>query len=650
MHRARKLCRRLSACAVPALCIGMAHAADALPDDLTALSLEQLMDIVVTSVSKKEESQFDAAAAVSVLSNEDLARSGAGSVAEALRLVPGMDAAAVNANQWAISSRGFNGLYANKLLVLVDGRAVYLPQFAGVTWDLQQTMLDDVDRIEVIRGPGGTLWGANAVNGVINVVSRSARDTQGALLYGGGGDVEQAVAGARYGGRIGADTWYRTFASYRQVDDYPLADGSAAGDRWFGEQVGFRADGYPDERVQWTWQGDATFADLYDGAGEASNVNTLGRWERTGEHGSRLELQAYYDRTHRDEPARARTTVDTADLALQHTVLLGRDSDLVWGLGYRYIDASGDETNPLVRIRDRELTLQLFSAFAQTERRMLDERLKLAAGVKLEHNDFTGLELQPSVRAIFAATERQRVWGAVSRAVRTPNVVEGMDATEFVRGAPVMAPDGNAYVPIVVGNPDLDSEVLWAYELGYRVRVNERLSVGLAAFYNDYRRLIGVGNDVRFVPGTPAGTAESRWRNNLEGETHGGEITVVALPLPTVRLTAGYALLLASIEGSAAAPTIENGSPRHQASLRAGWDFFANAGVDALLRHVSAIESVPAYTTADLRLAWRLRPALELSLIGRNLFDDRHPEQASAPLAPAAEAPRGVMGRIRVTW
>ncbi|MFA5939693.1 MAG: TonB-dependent receptor [Sinimarinibacterium sp.] len=638
----------MAAGAVWVLCGAVAHAADALPADLTELSIEQLMDIVVTSVSKKEESQFDAAAAISALSNEDLARAGVGSVAEALRLVPGMDVAAVSANQWAISARGFNNLYANKLLVLVDGRAVYTPQFAGVYWDLQQSMLDDVDRIEAIRGPGGTLWGANAVNGVINVVSRSARETQGALLYGGGGDVEPAVAGARYGGRVGDDTWYRAFASYRQVDDFPLADGSSADDNWSGEQAGFRFDGTPRDGTQWTWQGDATLADLYDGAGEASNVNTLGRWSQRGDDGSRLEVQAYYDRTHRDEPSRARSTVDTADLALQQTLGVGPSSDVVWGLGYRYIDIRGDATNRMVRIRDRELAQDLFSAFVQHEHRLLSDRLKLAAGVKLEHNDYTGLELQPSVRAIFAPTAAQRVWSAVSRAVRTPDVVEGQDAIAIVRGAPFSAPDGNTYVPVVVGNPDLDSEVLWAYELGYRLRLSPRTSLDLAAFYNDYRELIGVGEDVRLVPGTPTGTAETRWRNNVDGETHGGEIIVAATPLSTVRLSASYALLLANLDGGPAADTIENGSPKHQVSLRSGWDFTGNASADAVLRHVSGIEAVPAYVTADLRLVWRPRPSLELSLVGRNLFDDRHPEQAPVLLAPAAEAPRAVMAKVRL--
>ncbi len=264
--------------------------------DSTDLDLEQLVNIQVTSVSKKEEKLTDAAAAISVLSNDDLRRSGATSVAEALRLVPGMDVAQINSSPWAISARGFNEPHSRSLLVLVDGRAVYSPWDGGVTWNLQQQMLEDVDRIEVIRGPGGTLWGANAVNGVVNIVSKSARDTQGGLIYGGGGDVHLTMDGGRYGGMIGSNTYYRVFGSYQLNDDYPAPDGSPSGTGWQGGQGGFRIDNYASADTHATWQGDFTKNDLFEHTQDDYNLNTLGRWTRTLSDRSSIEFQTYLDR------------------------------------------------------------------------------------------------------------------------------------------------------------------------------------------------------------------------------------------------------------------------------------------------------------------------------------------------------------------
>ena len=268
-------------------------------DSVADFSLEELINVKVTSVSKKEQNLFDAATAISVISNEDIRRSGASSLPEALRLVPGLGVAAVNSSQWAITSRGHNQLYANKLLVLVDGRGIYTPNFAGVFWDLQQPMLEDVDRIEVIRGPGGTIWGANAVNGVINVTTRSAKDTQGGLIYGGGGDTLQTMGGGRYGGKLGPDTYYRAFAGYQLRDDYPLANGQPAGDNWQSGQVGFRLDHYVEADTHLTWQADATGLELGNDGSDAGNINSLGRWTREFSDRASIQAQVYYDHTFR---------------------------------------------------------------------------------------------------------------------------------------------------------------------------------------------------------------------------------------------------------------------------------------------------------------------------------------------------------------
>lgn len=648
--RARLLppCRCLRTACFYGLLMLPAVRAAAAPGDLADLSIEELMNETVTSVSKKAQNLFDTAAAISVLSNEDLRRSGATSVADALRTVPGLDVATINAGEWAISSRGFNNQYANKLLVLIDGRAVYTPLFAGVSWDLQQPMMEDLDRIEVIRGPGATVWGANAVNGVISMVSREARQTQGTLIYGGGGDVSTAMSGARHGGRIGDNTYYRIFGSYRRNDDFPLPGGEPAQDRWQSGHGGFRVDhdSGPDTRL--TWQADATSSALEDGASNAYNLNTLGRWTQQLSGGSRVELQAYYDRTHRYETRRSISTLDTTDLSFQHNVAVDPRNDLVWGLGYRHVGSRLGQITPLTRVEDGNSQLQLFSAFAQNEFTLLPHKLMLTAGVKLEHNEFTGAEIQPSIRGVFKPTERQTLWSAVSRAVRTPDMLEARNTFAIAYGAPFTGPDGGLYLPTLVGNRGVRSEQLWAYELGYRIQPDRRVSIDIAAFYNDYSELISFGNVQDLIPGDPVGIAEIPWSNVLEGETHGGEITLAVSPIPSWRLTANYSLLLTRLQGSSAEDreTREQSAPRNKASLRSSLDLGRQVGIDAQLRYVDAIQAAPAYLTADLRLSYRPSKLLEFSLVGQNLLDRSHLEQAPIAYSIQSEVPRGVYGKL----
>jgi iron complex outermembrane receptor protein len=609
------------------------------------LSIEELMNETVTSVSKKEQSLFDTPAAVAVLSNDDLHRSGATTIPDALRLVPGMDVGAVNSRESAVSARGFNSVFANKLLVLVDGRAVYTSLFGGVYWDLEQTMLEDVDRIEVIRGPGATVWGANAVNGVINVVTRSAQDTQGTLLYAGGGDVHQEMAGARYGGRLGENTYYRVFAGYQANDDYPLANGQSANDHWFGRQAGFRLDHYPDPDTHLTWQADAT--DMRASDSDGYNVNTLGRWTRRFSDRSGLEVQAYYDRLYRDEDNRSHPLSDTFDLSAHHTFGLGARHDVIWGLGYRFIGNSIGQTNPLNPIRDGNFQRQLFSAFMQDEFKLVPDRLTLTAGVKVEHNDYTGFEFQPNLRLTFKPTKDQTLWAAISRAVRTPDAVDGRNTLGIVVGAPVVGPGGGLYVPELVGNSALKSEVLWAYEMGYRIMPIKRASIDLAVFYNDYSDLITFGETSAFVPGIPVGTLEIPWGNSLNGQTYGGEAAVTVSPTDNWRLIAGYSLIFQQIYGPAAATRdLSRRPPAQQFTLRSTHDLTKRADLEVQFRYVDPIDGVPAYFTADVRLGYRLTDRLELSLVGQNLLDDRHPEQASTPITVTSEVPRGYYAKL----
>lgn len=612
------------------------------------LSLEQLMNETVTSVSKKEQRLDDAPAAISVLSNEDIRRSGATRLTDAFRLVPGLDVGAINSSQTAVSARGFNGLYANKLLVLVDGRAVYSPIYGGVVWDLQQFQLDDIDRVEVIRGPGATIWGANAVNGVINVVTRDARDTQGGLLYAGGGDVSEAMVGARHGGRLGERTYFRVYGGAYAQDDYPAADGSSAGDGWSTRQGGFRVDHHATDDSRLTWQSEYTEAEINDGDADAYNASTLARWTRDPDASRGSELQFYYDRNHRDDPLRARVTTDIFDLSFQHRFPVGERQDIVWGAGYRHNLIHLDQTSPAVLVLDDRLSLDLFNCFVQDEITLVPDKLSVTLGAKLEHNDYTGFEFQPSARLVYKPAARHTLWAAISRAVRTPSVVEGRRGLAPVVGAPIPAP-GGPYLPIVTGDPSVNAETLWAYELGWRVQPTSRVRADLALFFNDYDDLIDTGTSATLDPAT--GLAETGFNNNLAGETYGGEVSVTVSPVDSWRLTAAYSLLLTDIRPSgSSAALIEDSTPVNQASLRSAHDLTRRIGFDAQLRYVDSLPTIPAYLALDLRLAYRPNENLEFSLTAQNLLDQQHAEQAApvGPFVPLGEVPRGFHGKI--TW
>lgn len=618
-------------------------------NDLRELSIEELLNIEVTSVTLKEARQIDSPAAVSVLSNEDIQRSGATSLADALRLVPGLHVAAVNSSQHAISARGFSSVFANKMLVLVDGRAVYSPLFAGVYWDLQQQMLDDLDRVEVIRGPGGAIWGANAMNGVINVVSQTADKTQGFHSYLGGGNVHQAMGGVRYGGTLGEDLYYRVFSSYTETADYLTATGTPAQDRWQSWHGGFRLDYLPASDIQATWQGDATVLDLYDGTSSAYNVNTLARVKKTFSKTSSLEFQTYYDRTGRDEALRGNSVTDTFDLRLQHQFALGSAHSVLWGTGFRHMHNTLEQNTPALTVRNGTLDLNLFSLFVQDEWAVVPDKVTVVGGAKLEHNDYTGFEVQPSLRAVWKPAETQTFWASASRAVRTPSAVEGKDVFAIPYGAPFPGP-GGLYTPTVVGNGNPEAEVLWAYELGYRVQPHKKLSIDTAAFYNHYSSLLGIDGVTRLVPGVPTGTAEIPFSNLLSAETYGGEMTVTAAPAKGWRLTANYSLVLANFHGPPGSnpEQAERNTPTHQASIRSSHDLTDHLSFDVQLRYVDQIDLVPAYLTADFRLLYRINDSLDLSVVAQNLLQDQHAEQAAQVLTAASEVPRGVYGKL--TW
>jgi iron complex outermembrane receptor protein len=446
-------CLLLAALVVPAV-------AQTRPSDLAVASLEDLMNIEVTSVSKKEEKLFQTAAAVYVITQDEIRRSGLTSIPELLRLVPGVTVARIDGTKWAISARGFNGRLANKLLVLIDGRSVYSPETSGVYWEVQDLLLEDIERIEVIRGPGGTLWGANAVNGVINIITKRAEDTQGVLVTAGGGSEERGFGSFRYGARMGEHADYRVYGKYFKRIGLVDALGRSANDGQQALRAGGRVDWTLTDRDELTLQGDIygtrlretptvvspdnPFAPFANRPGEFTGGHVLGRWTRAFSKRSDLALQVYYDRFDRDLFDLA-DHINTFDVDLQHHVALGQQHDVVWGLGYRLVshEAHGDSATP-IHFNPARKTAHLFSGFAQDEITLVKDRLRLMVGAKLEHNQFSGFEAQPSIRVSWTPSSKQAVWAAVSRAVRTP-VRSEQDIKASIQTVP-----GPGGLPIIV--------------------------------------------------------------------------------------------------------------------------------------------------------------------------------------------------------
>lgn len=610
------------------------------PTELKKLSIEELMDIDVTSVSRRSERLSRAAAAITVITGEDVRRSGATTLAEALRLTASLHVAQADGRTWAITARGFNLTTANKLLVLIDGRSVYTPLFSGVFWDVQHTFLEDVDRIEIIRGPGATLWGANAVNGVINIITKSARVTQGSVARAGAGEgMERAFGGARYGGQIGERVFYRAYADYLYRDAMELASGGSARDPLRLGQLGFRVDGDASSRDAFTVQGDlyrGLSGELIRDDTDLSGGNLLGRWTRRLSGESGLELQVYWDRTHRDIPDNFEEHLDTWDVDFQHQLPVAGRHRLIWGLGYRHFRSDVENSRAVAWVPE-DRNQDLFSAFAQDEIRLKGDRLRLTVGSKFEVTEATGLEVQPSVRMSWTPSDRRTLWGAISRAVRTPTRID-----QDVR---FLLPDGT---PFVLGNEGFDSEKLLAYEAGYRYLIRPELLLDVAAFYNVYDDLRS--QELR-VPGSRFPVVLA---NELEAETWGGEVRINYEAAPWWRLQLAYARFEKNLEldPGSTDPTgglAEGNDPDSRALFRSSFDLPRNVQLDGWLRYVDRLPSpvVPSYTELDLRIGWSPIPALDLSLIGRNLLHGSHPEFGT-PTPQRKEVRRSVYGRV--TW
>ena len=638
-------------------------------DSVLSLSLEELMQITVTSASKKPQSLAQTAAAVFVISADDIRRAGATNVPEALRLAPGVQVAAIGHNKWGVSIRGFNSRFANKLLVLVDGRAVYSPSFSGVFWEHNDIPLENIERIEVIRGPGAAVWGANAVNGVINIITASAAATQGGLISAAAGDEVNGMGLVRYGWALNDDTHLRVYASGKSVDGGENAQTGGDGpDKWRNKQAGFRLDGsfgVNSISLQGALSDQAAGDDITaitpdplapvtrvhtDGDGTSGHL--LGHWERPTTTGVQ-SLQAYFDHTDYDLGL-ARYRNDTGDLEYQRQHTGGRH-DVVWGLGYRHSQDSADTTRYL-SFRDSSKSYDLYSVFIQDEITLVPSRWRLTLGSRFEHNDFSGFEVQPNVRLLWTPTSRDSLWSAVSRAVRTPSRGE-LSATIFVQG-PSVATGGLSVA--AVGRQNMDSETLSAMDLGWRRQWSEGLSSELSAFYYRYADVRGSIPDPQNLqfdgvhPYIPAFIS-----NSYDMETYGLELSLDWLPRDHWRLQANVALFdarLLNIKPGANSEEFIGNTPTSQISLRSSVDLTSTLQWDLWLRDVgerpgtsSPADDVAAYTTLDMRVAWKPRKDLDVAVVGQNLFEPSHQENVNLTLiSTPIEIQRGFF--LKADW
>jgi len=601
---------------------------------LKKLSLEDLMNIEVISVSKTPQKLTEAASAIQVLTGEDIRRSTAASLPEALRLAPNLQVAQTNSHDWAITARGFNGAplsnasLANKLLVMIDGRSVYNPLFSGVFWDAQNVLLEDIDRIEVVSGPGGTIWGDNAVNGVINILSKTADLTQGLYASAAAGTFLQDQAGVRFGGKAGSKLFYRVYGQYFNHNSTDVNDTTDSKDSWNTVQGGFRLDYYMSEKNTFTLQGD-----LYSGHENTpiagiNGQNILGRWTHTFSESSNLKLQLYFDRTFRNLSGIAFTDeIKTFDIDLQHSFLWGKRQQITWGGSFRSA-VDNTKNSRALTFTPANIDLILVTGFLQDQITILKDRLQLTLGTKLSSNHYTGFEYQPSGRLALTPNAHHTIWAAVSRAVRVPS---RFDTDETLPS--VTTPNGK-----------FASEKVLAYELGYRLEPIARMAISLAGFYNLY-------TDLRSINANPNGTAPPLiFANDQKAHTWGVEVSANYWMFDWWHLRMGYTYLGKKI--TALSPGVFRGAdvfegldPHHQAMLQSSVDLKKNIQLDVTARFVDSLTIWPLsplvsqYFNLDLRLAWQFKK-FELSIVGRNLLARRRIEFG------VAQIPRNMYARL----
>lgn len=623
-------------------------------EDLKSLSIEELMNIQVTSVSRRPERLTQTASAIQVIPGETITKYGATNIPEALYLAGNLQVAQRGAAGYSISARGFNTELSNKLLVLIDGRTVYTPLFSGVFWDRQDYLLEDLNRIEVISGPGGTLWGANAVNGVINIRSKSSEETQGWYLAGVAGNELHGQGALRYGGQIGENTHFRIYGKYTSRDATTYPDSTEVHDDWKMGQGGFRMDSRPNSQTKVTLQGDLykNRGELNEGGiAETTGGNVLGRISYMFDDSSTIRLQTYYDRTMLTQgtPARnfagnevpAGTLKDdltTFDLELQHRFSLGSWNRFVWGLGYRY--TYDQVTNaPALGFLPENLQQDLYTIFVQDEISMMDN-LAFILGTKLEHNDYTGFVLEPNARLRWNVTDNQLLWAAVSRAVRIPSRVD----RDLRQATP-------PYFQLLVGNPDFRSETVIAWESGFRSTFGTKATGSISFFYNQY-------DDIRSAVLDPVNVFPVTFENGIEGETYGWELSMTWQVTDWWRLTTNYNRLwedLRIAEGETDINSAYNevADPAWQIQARSAFTLPYRISINPAFRVVDRLlinnggtqAVVPRYAELDGRIIWSATDNMEISVAGRNLLHKQHVEYG--PPGPERLAiQRSVYGKL----
>ncbi len=646
------------------LAVGLARGQQPPPENpVKGLNLEQLATVEVTSVSKEPERAFRTPAAIYVITQEDIRRSGAKTIPDVLRLVPGVEVAQIDSNKYAIGIRGFVGRLSKQVLVMIDGRSVYTPLFAGVYWEMQDTLLEDVDRIEVIRGPGGTIWGSNAINGVINIITRRAQDTRGTLVSAGGGNVDQGFLHFRYG--AGSDTAsYRVWGKLFSRGPEFHTDGRNFDD-WRRAQAGFRTDLKLGSRDELTIEGDGYDSiagqklglSFYsppalvnqEGNANLSGGNLLGRWRRTLSTRSDIMLQAYWDRTARDD-LNFREIRNTFNVDFIHRIRLRRHT-LIWGAGMRQSPSRFFQVVPTVDFEPHRQTYSLYSGFIQDEIALAPRRLSLTLGTKLEHNSFSGFDAQPSARILWTPSNRQSYWAAVTRAVRTPSRIEDNFRFDYLA-----APSVPLFLRLI-GDGQFTPEQMIGYEAGWRGRPATNWLIGIAGYYNQYDDLLSVENlpaAVETTPAPPHLVLPLYLRNGVRGNTKGVEISSTWQPFPAWQLRGSYSYLHLNVRnklGSNDASTVkqeEGDSPAHQVVVRSSFNLPRRFELDIIYRYVSALpdQQVKAYSTADSRLAWHWRQ-FEFSVVGSNLLQPHHAEFGGDP-GGLVEIRRSAYGQI--TW
>lgn len=629
------------------MCAGSARANDQqTPARLTELSLEQLGDIEVTSVSKRPEEVRRTPVAIHVITHDDIRRSGATSIPEVLRLAPGIEVARIDSDHWSIGVRGFGDQFSKALLVLIDGRSIYTPLFAGTYWPAHDVLLDDVDRIEVIRGPGGTIWGADAVSGVINIITKGSADTHGVTAAAGAGSIDRGVGALRVGGGNGSSFDYRVYGKGVNRGAEHHADGSTF-DEWWTSQAGFRTDWRRLAGDTITVQGDlskgnhgqrvsvASFAPpaqvRLDGSLDALDMNLRGRWQRDFSGGRGVRLQAYIDRTVWTAPhfGERRTTLD---VDFVHHVQLGGRHTLTAGAGTRVSPSKFIQTVSTLDFTPRRETSSVYGAFVEDDVALVRDRLWITAGSKIEHNSYTGFEAQPGVRLLWTPSPGNSIWSAVTSAVRTPSRIEtAVISTAY---------SSTTTLPIflrVIGNPDFDAERMLGYEAGYRTQLGVPAYLDVAAFHNRHTGLGSFGLGQVTIEQTPApqhAIVNVGYVNGVNGTSDGFELSPSWQPRAWWQLRGGYSYVrfnLANTPGSIDVNAVNRyagSSPHHQVRLESHINVGQTGELDTTYRHVSPLpaQKVPAYHTADVRVGWALSRRSQVSLVGQNLLSPYHAE------------------------